>query len=362
MKEEWSTCRNLLCVRADNLGDVIMSSPAMRSLKKAFGCKITLLTSSMGVGISSMIDCIDDVIQFDAPWVRSDAKSNIGDINNLVEILRERSFDGVIIFSVFSQNPLPAAFVAYMAGIPRRLAYCRENPYDLLTDWLPDPEPYSIIRHQVERDLKLVEFIGAVSHPEMYLNSQQKAINSATEKLIDAGVDLQRPWIILHPGVSETKRQYPIDKWASLASELAAIEGHQIVITGVSSEQQLANSIVDSIRIANGGAIKNIYSMVGVFTLEEFVAAIGISRLVLSVNTGTIHIAAALKKPVVVLYAMTNPQHTPWSTKQKVFYFPVSEKLQSKNEVLRFVQHKYQSVACWPTQSEIVDAVKGFLR
>ena len=51
--------------------------------------------------------------------------------------------------------------LAMMAGIPLRLAYSRENPYELLTHWLPDKEPYSFVQHQVKRDLELVASIGA---------------------------------------------------------------------------------------------------------------------------------------------------------------------------------------------------------
>ena len=59
----------------------------------------------------------------------------------MVRKLRARRFDGAVIFCVFSQNPLPAAFLCHLADIPLRLAYCRENPYKILTHWIPDPEP-----------------------------------------------------------------------------------------------------------------------------------------------------------------------------------------------------------------------------
>src|SRR5690606_29741612 len=72
-----------------------------------------------------------------------------------------QQFDACVVFTVYSQNPLPAAMIAYLAGIPLRLAYCRENPYGLLTDWFPDPEPLTTIHHQVERDVNLVARIGA---------------------------------------------------------------------------------------------------------------------------------------------------------------------------------------------------------
>ncbi len=59
------------------------------------------------------------------------------------------SFDAAVIFTVYSQNPLPAAFLCYLAGIPLRLAHCRENPYQFLTDWVKDTEPEQNVRHEV---------------------------------------------------------------------------------------------------------------------------------------------------------------------------------------------------------------------
>jgi hypothetical protein len=68
-----------------------------------------------------------------------------------VRQISEKKFDAAVIFTVYSQNPLPTVMLAYLAGIPKRLAYCRENPYQLLTDWVPDQEPYTLIKHQVRQ-------------------------------------------------------------------------------------------------------------------------------------------------------------------------------------------------------------------
>jgi hypothetical protein len=81
--------RNVLCVRADNMGDVIMATPAFRALKETFGSSITLLTSKAGAIVAPHMDCIDDVIAFDLPWVKSTGP----DPNELVllaEILKRK--------------------------------------------------------------------------------------------------------------------------------------------------------------------------------------------------------------------------------------------------------------------------------
>ena len=77
MMDNWKTCKHILCIRPDNMGDVIMSSPAFRALKKTFDCNLTLLTSSMGSLISPFIKEIDETIVFDLPWIKNKARSRI---------------------------------------------------------------------------------------------------------------------------------------------------------------------------------------------------------------------------------------------------------------------------------------------
>ena len=170
----WQNCKNILVIRPDNMGDLIMSTPAIRALKETFGAKITVLTSSMAKGIIKHIPEIDDSIIFDLPWVKTSDTPDVAIFNQVITQLTELHFDAAIIFTVYSQNPLPTAMLAYLAGIPKILAYCRENPYHLITDWVPDKEPYTLIKHQVRRDLDLVATIGATTANEkLYLEADE---------------------------------------------------------------------------------------------------------------------------------------------------------------------------------------------
>src|SRR3954468_6119005 len=76
MTRSWQHCKNILIIRADNMGDLIMSAPAIRALKGSFSSNITLLTSSMAAGIVPHIAEIDEVIVFDLPWIK--AKDVVG--------------------------------------------------------------------------------------------------------------------------------------------------------------------------------------------------------------------------------------------------------------------------------------------
>jgi ADP-heptose:LPS heptosyltransferase len=348
---------NILCIRADNMGDVIMTTPALRALKETFDCRITLLTSTMGGLITSFIPEIDSTIIADLPWVSTQSFPTPGTCQQLIRQLQDQDFDLAIIFTVYSQNPLPAAFLCWMAGIPRRIAWCRENPYHLLTDWLPDKEPYSFIRHQVERDLSLVSFLGATtSNPHLHLSFGPHARHWAMEKLHAIGLDTSQPWIAIHPGVSEKKREYPIPLWIETIRLIRERTNAQLLITGSNMDIPLAEQLASALP-------EGIYPAAGLLTIEEFIATIAASRLVITVNTATTHIAAAVGTPQIVLYAQTNPQHTPWGARATIFEFSVDRTARSRNEVIRYVNDKlYNTDTPYPHPQTIAAAAQQQLQ
>jgi ADP-heptose:LPS heptosyltransferase len=351
----WNNCKNILCIRPDNMGDLIMSGPAIRALKHTFNANITVLTSSMGKLIAPYMDEIDETITFDLPWVKTNEVTESDSIQYLVDALKLRRFDAAVIFTVYSQNPLPTAMLAYMAGIPKVLAYCRENPYGLLTDWVPDEEPHRFIRHQVRRDLDLVKTVGVNPLCENLCLHIKDVWHKVVRKLEISGVKLNRPWLILHAGVSEEKRQYPFDLWVETGRKIIDELNAQILLTGSISESQFTDQLQRDIG-------EDSYSIGGLLDMEEFICLVQHSPLMISVNTGTVHIASAVGTPVVVMYAQTNPQHTPWKVPCKVLQFPVAENARSKNEVIQYVSRKlYNEEASMPQPDDIILAVKELL-
>jgi lipopolysaccharide heptosyltransferase II len=313
--EQWRAARDILAIRLDNLGDVMMTSPALRAIKASGKQRrVTLLTSESGAAVARYIPEVDEVIRYDAPWVKSVWQaSSIGALRCLSQIT-ERSFDAAIIFTVYSQSALPAATLAWLSGIPLRLAHSRENPYQLLTDWVSEPEPQSEIRHEVRRQLELVSSVGYVTADErMSFRVDPQERTQALAKLEQAGIDRARPFIIVHPGATAASRRYPALQFAAAAKLIAAQSGHQIVVTGGSEERQL----VETVRVHGP---RGTIGLAGALSLGELGAAIEQAALLIANNTGPVHIAAALATPVVDLYALTNPQHTPWRVLSRVLF------------------------------------------
>lgn len=332
-----------------------MSEPAIRALKETFNCRITVLTSTAGAAIAKHLPVIDEFIVFDAAWVKTEQNVNSESFLQTADLLKDRHFDAAVLFTVYSQNPLPSAMLMWLANIPKRLAYCRENPYNLLTHWVPEQEPYNFVRHQVRRDLDLVKTIGAsVKSDSLQLWVSDKDEN-VMKKLRGVGIDLTRPWLVLHPGVSEDKRKYPEEKWIETGQRIISDLGYQIVMTGSASEKTLTHRINSKIK---GTAV----SCAGMFTMEEFIVLIKLTPLLISVNTSAAHIASATGTKVIVLYALTNPQHSPWKTQGKILPFTVPQAMQSKNEILRFTAHKFFKKSFeYPEPEEIIVTARTLL-
>jgi lipopolysaccharide heptosyltransferase II len=322
----WHTARNILAVRLDNLGDLLMTTPALAAIRCGLpGARITLLTSPSGAALAPHLSGVDEVIAFEAPWVRSPRPR--GDMvlpmlgqgeARMIDRLAEASFDAAIIFTVCTQSALPAALLCRMAGIPLRLAHSRENPYELLTDWVLDTEVVGDgMRHEVERQLALVAAVGLHAQDERlrftYASGDAWRLR---DRLSAAGLDPYKPYFVVHVGATAASRRYPAERFGEAAEQIARESGCAAVFTGEVCERALTEQ-------ARSVMTQPSVSLAGELPLGELAALIAGAEVLVSNNTGPVHIAAAVATPVVDLYALTNPQHTPWKVSSRVLNHPV---------------------------------------
>src|SRR5436309_2721703 len=114
MKDAWAGVHRLLCVRLDSMGDVLMTTPAIRALRESLpGVEVTLLTSPSGAEIAHMVPDIDRVIEYEAPWMKGTAGGDAAPDFEMLRLLAQERFDAAVIFTVFSQSPLPAALLCH---------------------------------------------------------------------------------------------------------------------------------------------------------------------------------------------------------------------------------------------------------
>jgi ADP-heptose:LPS heptosyltransferase len=299
MISEWSSVRNILVIRLDNIGDVLMLSPALRAIKDAFPqSRITLMASPSGAQAAELLPWTDDVITVRSPW------QDLGGLKfepsrewEVIETVRALKFDAAFVFTSFSQTPHAAGYLCYLAGIPLRVGESKEWGGSIFTTELKSA-PDEI--HQVERNLRLVEAVGvSVRDHTICLCIPVEMPEKVSLQLYTQGLAPDQPYIVLNPWASCQARTYPTERFGIAAHRLAEITGYKIVVTGVAKDLQRSTLLLEKL----GDRAIN---LMGKTTLAELAALIADAKMMMSNNTSTMHIADATGTPSVILYSGTD--------------------------------------------------------
>ena len=327
--------QRVLCVRLDNLGDLLMTTPALAAVRHTLPrAHITLLTSPSAAAAAPHLPMVDAVWPFAAPWCAQpdiDGRLDGRELTLIAELASAR-FDAALIFTVCTQSALPAALVCRMAGIPVRVAHSRENAYGLLTHALPETdavlpglpiaEQQQRARHEVQRQLDLSAALG-LHTPDDRLRFAVHAADRVRvrQQLQHAGLSAGAPYAVLHPGATAASRRWPPASFGSAAAQLAA-RGCAVVFAGSSGDAAWADEALQAVppRLRQDPGV---VSLAGTQTLGELAALIAGAEVVVANNSAAAHLAAAVDTPVVDLYALTNPQHTPWRVAAHVLHHDV---------------------------------------
>jgi ADP-heptose:LPS heptosyltransferase len=301
----WQDVRNLLVMRLDNIGDVIMTTPVLQALRENLPeAKITLMSSPSGAATAALLPWIDQVLPWRVLW------QDLGrlDFNpsrewELVAMLKAHNFDGAIVLTSFSQSPHPAGLICALAEIPLRLGESKEQDQGTLTHAI-SPAPDTI--HQVDRNLRLIESVGfQVRDRRLALypsdQSQQSAARMLQRQLQDRAGSADIPYLLLNPWTTCPSRNYDPHRFAIAAQRLSQITGWSVVVTGIEKDRDRAQILLS---ILGERAI----DLVGTTSLDELVVLVKTARLVLTNNTSTMHIADAMGTPMVVMFAGTEEE------------------------------------------------------
>ncbi len=316
--ERWRAVERVLAVRLDNLGDVLVTTPAIHAIRESLPrAEITLLASPVGAQAGRLNPDVDDVIVYQAPWMDPwhELPQDSAREQRMIALLRERRFDGAIIFTSFRQSPLPAAYLCYLADVPLRAAASIDGPGSLLTTRHRHPER---MMHEVERGLDLVGALGmGTDDLDLVLAVPEAARAAAIDRLAAFGADSRRPLVVVHPGCSMPARTYPWERYAEVADLLVERLGATVLLTGSAGERDLVERILGRMRHVA-------LPMVGL-AFPTFCALIEAADLTVTNNTGPMHVSAAVKTPVVALFALTNPpeQWGPWRVPHRQLYHDV---------------------------------------
>ena len=310
MNPDWASARNILVMRLDNIGDVIMTGPALRAIKANLPqARLTLMASPAGSLAAPLLPWVDDVLTWRVLW------QDLGSLEfdpdrewQMVGALRQREFDAAVILTSFSQTPHPAAVACYLAGIPLRLGESKEKGDGILTtELLSAPDEL----HQVERNLRLIEAVGfRVADRRLALQLPAAARQGAARRLAAFGLSSDSPYLLLSPWTSCQARTYFTDRFAAASRDLSRRTGWPVLVTGAARDRERSGPLLAALG-ASG------IDLIGATAVPELAALVAKARLVLTNDSLVMHLADATRSPSLVLYSGTEyesqwqPRHSP---------------------------------------------------
>ncbi|TKB69998.1 MAG: lipopolysaccharide heptosyltransferase II [Nitrospira sp.] len=293
--------RNIL-VRAPNwIGDAVMCEPAIHGLRSLFPeAEITMLAKRAVAELFSAAPELSRVVLYDDKGPHAGLSGKW----LLAGTLRRHGFDLAVLF----QNAFEAAFLAWLAGIPQRYGYATDGRVFFLTTPVAVPSRRG---HQVEyywNLLKPLGLSGAASSPTLCVTADES--RQLDVRLAGAEVGLSDIVIGINPGSTygSAKRWLP-ERFAEVAQRLAERIGQDenaqvvVVILGARGEESLGKDIAARI---NGRSVV----LSGATTIRELMAVVKRCRLLITNDTGPMHIAAACGVPVVAVFGPTDSQTT----------------------------------------------------
>jgi heptosyltransferase-2 len=293
-----TTPQNILIVRLDEIGDLILTSPFLRELRRNVPhSQITLVVKREVYNLVERCPYVDEILPF--PALRSLRRPSAYFKAWLfgLKMRRSRAYDLAIV-PRWDVDSNAASFIAYFSGAGRRLAYSeRVTPekrvanrnYDrLFTDVVFD----QTVKHEVERNLDLLRQLGfGVQSSALELWNGNEDIAYAENTLSAHSVKPHETLIVLGIGAGHPHKRWPLSNFAELGRRLAG-HGYRFVIVGNKEESHSAQTLQEQI----GGSVINI---AGSATLRQASAVVGRCHLFIGNDSSPMHMAAAMHLPLV---------------------------------------------------------------
>ncbi len=302
-----------LLLRAANwVGDAVMMTPAVCSLRKCFPkAEIFVLAKPWVVPVFEGLPYVDHILVYD----KAGRHQGIFGFIRLARDLRAFRFDAAILF----QNAFEAAFIAALSGIPVRIGYPTDGRGILLTHRSPLLTRCRKV-HQVEYYLGILKGVGIPdTNRELCLSIGEKETKKAQRLLNRFGIRKTDTLVGINPGAAYgPAKQWPPDRFAAVGDRIQEVCGVKILIFGGPADRALGLRIRQSMRYPA-------VNLAGETDLSEAMALIRECRLFITNDSGLMHVASALKVPLVAIFGSTDPEATgPWGYRGRILKSKIS--------------------------------------
>ncbi len=293
--------RRILLIKPSSLGDIVHTLPVVAALKERWpAAALTWLVKRQWADLVLRVEGVDRV------WpVDSTVRGWLGQI----QALRRERFDLVIDL----QGLFRSAAIAWLSGVPSRIGFAngREGSPWFYTDSVQVP---SIDMHAVDRYLLVAAALGASPHgsPQFRFKKLEKDLAAIRNLCENKQISVEKPWVAISVSARWPTKRWPLGSFAAVIDQLANEGLGPIVLIGSSDEQgevgqlkaMTTNSFVD---------------LTGAVPLGSLPALLSCASVLITNDSGPMHVAAAVGTPVVALFGPTSAVRTgPYGTSHRV--------------------------------------------
>ena len=286
--------KRILIVEVNWLGDVLFSTPLIRSVREKFkDAYIACMVDPRAREILEYNPRINEIIIYDE---KGKDKSLRGKLR-LISILRRQKFD----LAILLHRSFTKALITYLGGVKERTGYATKKRRIVLTHPV---EPPDTDLHKVEYFLELAKSLGCdISNKDYEFFIKDAERKYIEEELSKNGIKKEDLLVVMNPGANWPPKRWSEENIANLSDLLITTYGAKIVISGEKKDVACAARIRNKMK-------KTPVILAGKTNLKELGALMERANFVISGDSGPMHIAASMKSNVIALFGPTSPSFT----------------------------------------------------
>ncbi|GMV96137.1 MAG: hypothetical protein AMXMBFR83_05050 [Phycisphaerae bacterium] len=294
--------RRILLIKPSSFGDVIHALPVLNGLRRRYpAARISWLVAGSCAGLLEGHPGLDEIIRFDRRRYGQIGRSFRVTVEfmEFVHALRARRFD----LAVDLQGLFRSGFLAMASGAPVRLGFgsAREFAWMFYTHRV-DVRDRNL--HAVDRNYLFARALGFADVPLAFgLPIRDEARAAVRRKLHEAGLGDGEAYAVMAPGTRWETKLWPVEHFAEVARRIRGEHGLAVVLAGAGDELHLAGKVA---ALAEGRLV----NLAGKTTPAELIALVEGAAVVVMHDSGPMHLATALGKPMVAIYGPTSPRRT----------------------------------------------------
>jgi lipopolysaccharide heptosyltransferase II len=281
--------KKILVFNINWLGDVLFSEPSMRALKETYpDAKLVCIVGPSCRAVLENNPYVDEIIEFDEKTTHRGLLQRA----RFIRSIASQKFDVVFLL----HRSFTRALLMFLAGIPERIGYSTWKRFWLLTKRV---RPCAQQVHRVDHFLGVVQAGGArISRDARY----ELFLNKDAERSIDVflrthGIGEGRRFIVLNPGGNWGPKRWPAENFAALAERITRELGYTVVVTGAEKDKARAAVIAQRAKIIDVTGKTDLVQLAALFTRAS---------IVVSGDSGPLHVASAVGACVIALFGPTS--------------------------------------------------------